>query len=125
MSALSRRNLLAGLAAATSAATAVGVEAATARECPKLVALADALPAIAEKHFAARKSYREALKGAGKEWPRPHEAMSGCGGDYEKLPHGGGHPDRKLVPSIEHIEFQLAQYIYGCLSRCKVSSVLI
>lgn len=73
---LTRRNLLAGLAAA-SAAAAVPVSAAvtTAPENPALLALADKLAAVIAEVHASRADYAACVAAWAKQWPTVPDAI--------------------------------------------------
>lgn len=70
--ALSRRNLLMGLAASATAAT-VADAAAAPQENPELIAMADALPAVLAEYVAARDNVRSIVAKWSPQWPVPNE----------------------------------------------------
>lgn len=77
-SALSRRNLLMGLAASATAATVA--DAATApEEDPELVAMADALPDVLAGYVAARDDVRVIVAEWSPQWPVPGEEIISYG----------------------------------------------
>lgn len=85
--ALSRRNLLLGLAASATAASVA--EAATSpQENPELLSLADALPAVLGEYVAARDKVRSIVAEWSPQWPMPSEQIirfgQGCK-DYRGL----------------------------------------
>lgn len=76
---ISRRKLLAGLAAASSAAAAPSK--ATAQECPEFIALGDALPELLNHYQAARLEVDSIVSAVMPTWP---EAPKEIRGWYEK-----------------------------------------
>lgn len=85
--ALSRRNLLLGLAASATAAT-VADAAVAPQENPELLAMADALPAVVAEYVAARENVRAIVAEWSPQWPVPGEEIirhgDGCK-DYRGL----------------------------------------
>lgn len=79
--ALSRRNLLIGLAASATAAAAVSEAAAAPQENPELVALADALPPVLAEYVAAREAVRAIVAKWSPQWPVPGEEIIRYGND--------------------------------------------
>jgi hypothetical protein len=85
--ALSRRNLLLGLAASATAAS-VADAATSPQENPELLSLADALPAVLAEYVAARDKVRAIVAEWSPQWPIPSEQIicfgQGCK-DYRGL----------------------------------------
>lgn len=80
-SALSRRNLLLGLAASATAATSTGAKGSSAapQENPALLALADELPEIAGAYKVARDEVDQIVKAWSPSWPVPAEEVFSYG----------------------------------------------
>lgn len=111
-SALSRRNLLMGLAASATAATVA--DAATApEENPELVAMADALPAVLAGYVAARENVRAIVADWSPQWPVPDQEIicygAGCK-DYRGIDGRGiklpwGKSDLMRMPQLGTPEY--------------------
>ena len=79
--ALSRRNVLLGLAASATAATSTGAKNAPAapQENPALIALADDLPGIVSEYVAARDEVDRIVAEWSPRWPVPAEEIVSYG----------------------------------------------
>lgn len=132
--ALSRRNLLLGLAASATAAAATGTDAATApQENPDLLAMADALPAVRAEYVTARDDRLAILAKWSPQWPVPDERIirygEGCrtyrglDGRGIELPWGKG--GLAKVPSLgtpEYFEASAAHHEKEAARRAATSS---
>lgn len=77
--ALSRRHLLMGLAASATAAASIAEATSAPQENPELLALADELPVVAERHSEARDRVRRIVAEWSPQWPVPSPELVSYG----------------------------------------------
>lgn len=130
--ALSRRNLLMGLAASATAATMA--EAGTGpQENPELIAMADALPGVLAEYVAARDHVRAIVAEWSPQWPVPSEEIirysDGCK-DYRDITGRGiqmpwGNTDIMKMPMLgtpEHFEASAKRHEAQAVRRASLKS---
>lgn len=130
--ALSRRNLLIGLAACATAASAAEASS-TPSENPELLALADEIPGAVANYNDARKRVREIVTEWSPQWPVPHEDLicyyGGCR-EYRSIDGCGiemplGKSGIKMMPQIgtaEHFTTQLTYHEREATRRLSLKS---
>ena len=131
--ALSRRHLLMGLAASATAAASVAEAASAPQENPKLLALADELPAVAAKHLEARDRVRAIVAEWSPQWPVPSAELVRFGTDCKdyrgidgfglRLPEGKGMPiGMPKLGTPEYFEQQAAYHEKEAARRAALKS---
>lgn len=118
MNLFSRRSILAGLAAASTAAAAPTKPNAAPQEAPDLIALGDELPAVVERYRAADMALRDAIKSGEAIWPRAPKCLHfyGAGCVPETMIDGRQFKDAPSVATVKGAEASLAHH-RKCLAR--------